>query len=141
MWYIPYNKNLKPFSRQLRKNSTLGEVLLWLQLRSGGMIYQFNRQKPIGEYIVDFYSKPLCLVIEVDGKYHGEEDQWTKDVIRDEFMKKQNLALLRFTELEVRKNLEGVLSVIENYIMEYEKSHPEVRKYRKKNLFPAEKKE
>jgi very-short-patch-repair endonuclease len=70
MYYLPYNKNLKAFSRKLRNNSTLGEILLWKQLRAGSMDgYTFNRQKPLGNYIVDFYCKPLNLVIEVDGGY------------------------------------------------------------------------
>ena len=72
VWYLPYNKDLKAFSRHLRNNSTLGEVLLWMQLRAGQLKgYKFNRQKPLGNYIVDFYCKRLNLVIEVDGGLTG----------------------------------------------------------------------
>lgn len=71
MYYLPYNKNLKQFSRNLRNNSTLSEVLLWQQLRAGNISgYKFNRQKPLDNYIVDFYCKKLNLVIEVDGASH-----------------------------------------------------------------------
>ena len=60
MKYIPYNKNLKEFSHKLRNNSTLSEVLLWDYLQAGKMLgYKFNRQKPLLNYIVDFYCKPL----------------------------------------------------------------------------------
>jgi very-short-patch-repair endonuclease len=76
VYYLPYNKNFRHFSRKLRNNSTLEEILLWKQLRAGHMKgYTFNRQKPLNNYIVDFYCKPLKLVIEVDGGYHFEEDK------------------------------------------------------------------
>jgi len=89
MYWLPYNKNLKEFSRRLRKNSTLGEILLWQRLRAGSMMnYTFNRQKPLGRYIVDFYSKPLKLVIEIDGAYHFEEEQKVKDNERQKLLEK-----------------------------------------------------
>jgi very-short-patch-repair endonuclease len=80
MYYLPYNKNLKQFSRNLRNNSTLGEVLLWNELKAGKMYgYKFNRQKPLGNYIVDFYCKSLALVIEVDGESHYSEEAYVRD--------------------------------------------------------------
>ncbi len=79
VYCLPYNKNLKTFSRKLRNNSTEGEILLWKKLSAGSMMnYTFNRQKPLKRYIVDFYCKPLNLVIEVDGGYHEEEAQKLK---------------------------------------------------------------
>ncbi len=69
--FIAYNKKLKGISRALRNNSTLAEVLLWNELKSGKMRgYKFNRQKPLKNYIVDFYCKKLCLIIEIDGDSH-----------------------------------------------------------------------
>jgi len=68
MYFIPYNKSLKEFSRELRNHSTLSEVLLWNKLRASQFRgYGFNRQKPLNQYIVDFYCKKLNLVIEIDG--------------------------------------------------------------------------
>ena len=62
---LSYRSDLKIIARRLRKNSTLSEVLLWNQLKGKKILgYQFNRQKPIGDYIVDFYCKKLGLVIE-----------------------------------------------------------------------------
>ena len=86
------------------------------------MGYTFNRQKPLGKYIVDFYCKPLKLVIEVDGGYHEEEEQKIKDSDRQQVLEEIGLNFLRFTEKEVRKNIDSVLRVIENYIL----SHSEI---------------
>lgn len=122
MWYLPYNKNLKEFSRRLRNKSTPGEILLWKKLRAGSMMnYTFNRQKPINRYIVDFYCKPLNLVIEVDGAYHYEREQRIKDEERQKTLEEMGLKLLRFSEQEVRKDMDVVLKTIENYIIVYQK--------------------
>lgn len=64
--YLDYNLNLKLKARDLRNNSTLSEVLLWKKLRALQMMgYKFNRQKPIENYMVDFYCKALNLVIDL----------------------------------------------------------------------------
>ncbi|WP_421763117.1 endonuclease domain-containing protein [Ekhidna sp.] len=85
MYYLPYNKNLKQFSRNLRNNSTLGEVLLWQELRAGSINgHKFNRQKPLNNYIVDFYCKKLNLVIEVDGSSHYHEEARLQDKARQQ---------------------------------------------------------
>lgn len=67
---IPYNPKLKEFARQLRKNSTLSEVLLWEKLKQRSMGVQFHRRVPLLEYIVDFYCHELQLAIEIDGVSH-----------------------------------------------------------------------
>lgn len=121
MYHLPYNKNLKLFSRKLRNHSTLGEVLLWKQLRAGSMKgYTFNRQKPLGKYIVDFYCKALQLVIEVDGGYHFEEEQKVKDKERQSVLEDMGLHFLRFEDEQVRKDMDVVLRKIEAYIEDYE---------------------
>jgi very-short-patch-repair endonuclease len=85
--YIDYNLNLKSNSKLLRNNSTLSEVLLWQKLRAGSMLgFKFNRQKPLGKYIVDFYCKNLNLVIEIDGSSH--DDKYEEDLIRQKNWKK-----------------------------------------------------
>lgn len=124
MYHLPYNQNLKAFSRKLRNNSTLGEILLWKQLRTGKMRgYTFNRQKPIGNYIVDFYSKPLNLVIEVDGGYHFEEDQKLVDKERQNILEDMELNFLRFHDEEVRKDMDVVIKTIEDYINLFQYKH------------------
>jgi len=127
MWHLPYNMNLKEFSRQLRNHSTLGEILLWKKLRAGSiMCYSFNRQKPLGRYIVDFYCKPLNLVIEVDGEYHNAPQQKIKDNERQQILESMGLNFLRFSEQQVRKDMEWVIMQIENYIRDYEIKYPVV---------------
>jgi very-short-patch-repair endonuclease len=121
VYYLPYNKNLKAFSRKLRNHSTLGEILLWKQLRAGKLKgYTFNRQKPLGKYIVDFYCKPLNLVIEVDGGYHFEEAQKLKDKERQKTLEEMGLNFLRFHDEEIRKDMPNVLASIERFVLQCE---------------------
>ena len=119
--YLPYNKNLKKFSRNLRNDSTLGEVLLWKELRAKKLGYTFNRQKPILNYIVDFYCKPLNLVIEVDGSSHDNDDVIEKDARRQKDLEAIGLNFLRFDDREVKKDIENVIRVIKAKIKEIEK--------------------
>ena len=82
-----YNKNLKKYARKLRKNSTLPEVILWSSVLKRKQLkgYQFLRQRPIGNYIVDFFCKELKLIIEIDGEIH--QFQKSKDARREEDLK------------------------------------------------------
>jgi very-short-patch-repair endonuclease len=123
VYYLPYNKDLKTFSGKLRNNSTPGEIFLWKKLRAGNMMgYTFNRQKPLNRYIVDFYCKPLKLVIEADGGYHEEEAQKIKDLERQQVLEEMGLHFLRFSGKELRKNIDGVLQAIENYIIKHQQT-------------------
>lgn len=117
MKHIPYNTNLKEFSRNLRSHQTLGETLLWMRLQKrqvGG--YQFNRQKPLGNYIVDFYCKKLQLVIEVDGGSHHFEEIMVKDVERQRILEGLGIHFLRFSEMDVRTKMDDVSLRIESFI-------------------------
>src|SRR5207244_5032287 len=117
--YHPYNKDLKQFSRDLRNHSTVSEVLLWNELKAGKLRgYKFNRQKPLITYIVDFFSKKLNLVIEIDGETHI--DKGKKDLLRQKEIEKLNLNYLRFEDLEIKENLSNVIRVIEDYIDNFE---------------------
>ena len=80
---IPYRKDLKEKARELRKHGTLAEVLLWQEIK-GKQIkgFQFHRQVPMLDYIVDFYCHELSLVIEIDGDSHYHDDAPIKDAIR-----------------------------------------------------------
>ena len=113
--YVPYNKNLKQRSRDLRNNSTLSEVLLWKRLRGRQMKgFQFNRQKPLGRFIADFYCKPLNLVLEIDGSSHEGKEQY--DAEREIELQKLGVTVLRFTNSEVKTDIRGVLMRIEWWI-------------------------
>jgi very-short-patch-repair endonuclease len=110
---LKYNKKLKEYSRYLRKNMTDAERLLWLKIRSKQLKDdQFYRQKPIGGYIVDFYCPCASLIIEIDGGQHYSNEYKKKDGERDNYMNKAGLKVLRFSDMEVFKNLDGVIEVI-----------------------------
>lgn len=83
--------------------------------------YTFNRQKPLDHYIVDFYCKPLKLVLEVDGGYHLEPAQLVKDKERQQVLEEMGLHFLRFTDEEVKKDMDQVLRKIEAFIIAFEK--------------------
>jgi very-short-patch-repair endonuclease len=117
MYYLPYNKDLKQFSRDLRNHSTYGEVLLWMELRAGQLRgYKFNRQKPLDKYIVDFYCKKLNLVIEVDGESHYSGEARLKDEKRQQILENLGLRFLRFDDWDVKNKMEVVLQKIEEFI-------------------------
>jgi very-short-patch-repair endonuclease len=110
---IPYHKNLKQRSRDLRKNMTDAERKLWSAIRMKQIRgLPFYRQKPIGNYVVDFYCPAAKLVIEVDGGQHFEAQNAEYDRRRDEFLKSQGLNVIRFTNLDVLKNIDGVVQTI-----------------------------
>jgi very-short-patch-repair endonuclease len=119
---LPYSKKLKQSSRQLRNNMTDAERLLWAMIRMKKLKgYQFYRQKPIGDYIVDFFCPRAKLVIEVDGSQHASYETTEYDKIRDEYMRSLGLKVLRFINTEVLTNIEGVVERIEK---EIPLSHP-----------------
>ena len=113
---LPYNGNLKQYSRQLRKNMTDAERHLWAKIRMKQLKgYQFYRQKPIGDYIVDFFCPRAKLVIEVDGSQHLYDETIEYDRIRDDYLSSLGLRILRFTNTDVLTHIERVVeSIIEN---------------------------
>jgi very-short-patch-repair endonuclease len=114
---LPYNRNLKELSRQLRGNMTDAERLLWVKIRKKQLNgYQFYRQKPIGDYIVDFYCPRAKLVVEVDGSQHFTEEITEYDRARDEYMNSLGLMVLRFINIDVMTHIEGVVERIEEKI-------------------------
>jgi very-short-patch-repair endonuclease len=123
MSYIKYEKFTVAFSKHLRNHSTLSEVLLWNQLKSGKMRgYKFNRQKPLGRYIVDFYCKKLSLVIEVDGSIHAGEAANLNDKKRQKILESLGLVFLRFDNGDIKFNMMQVKREIENFIENWEKN-------------------
>ncbi len=117
---LKYNSNLKKFSRKLRINQTPAERKLWKYLRKNQIAnLRFTRQKPIGKYIADFYCHKLKLVIEIDGDRHFKDQEPEKDKIRDKFFKNQNLKVVRFNNLDVYKNIEGVLQTVWNEVEKF----------------------
>ena len=110
---LPYSRNTKPLARELRKNQTGAEELLWSRIRRKQILgVQFKRQRPIGRYIVDFYGVEAKLVIELDGSQHFEADAVAYDFERTKFLETQGLKVIRFDNLQVFNELESVLAVI-----------------------------
>ena len=115
---VHYNPRLKKLARQLRRNSTLGEVLLWNELKRKQMMgYDFHRQKPIGEYIVDFYCPRLRLVIEIDGDSHFMREK--KDAERQQKLEGVGLRFLRLDDLDVKFQIDKVLVTIRQWIEQH----------------------
>ncbi len=113
---LPYNANLKELSRQLRENMTDAERHLWAKIRMKQLNgYQFYRQKPIGDYIVDFSCPRAKLVVEVDGSQHSSDEMTEYDRVRDEYLNSLGLRVLRFTNTDVLTYIERVVeSIVEN---------------------------
>ena len=110
---LRYNPNLKALARNLRENLTDSEQRLWSQLRRKQILgVQFYRQKPLGNYIADFYAPKVNLVIEIDGSQHLETTQAEHDQQRTVYLEQQGLRILRFTTLEVLQELEAVTETI-----------------------------
>ena len=109
---IPYNPKLKQYARKLRNNSTYTEVMLWNYLKGKQVReYDFDRQRPIDNYIVDFYCKDLMLAIEVDGESHYGNRE--KDIRKDKRLNKLGVTVLRFDDLDIVYKLDKVLEKIE----------------------------
>ena len=106
--YVPYNKSLTEKARQNRKNPTPAERKLWFEVLQHKRFHQlkFTRQKPLSDYIVDFYCAELMLAIEMDGDSHDEQQQ--EDETRTRRLNSLGIEVIRFTNAEIMNNLEGV---------------------------------
>ncbi|MDP3111868.1 MAG: endonuclease domain-containing protein [Thermodesulfovibrionales bacterium] len=114
---LPYKAGLKERARELRKNSALSEVLLWRYLKGKQLLgYDFDRQRPVDNFIVDFFCNELMLAIEIDGDTHNY--RISQDIERQRRIEGLGVRFLRFTDEDVKQNIEGVVTVIEKWIRE-----------------------
>jgi very-short-patch-repair endonuclease len=127
-----YNKKLQPFARKLRKSLTKSEACLWKYALKAKQLkgYSFRRQRPVLQYIADFFCKELMLIIELDGITHDNETSNIKDVQREEQLTQAGLKIVRFTDEEVLNNMTGVISELEKIISAIEKSTPSIPRQR-----------
>ena len=110
---LRYRPGLKANAQKLRKEMTESEQLLWDRLRRKQILrVQFYRQKPIGNYIVDFFAPEAKLVIEIDGSQHMSESGVLKDKKRDDYLRGEGLLVLRFHDSEVLIDTEAVTEMI-----------------------------
>lgn len=118
---VPYNPALKELARKLRANSTQSEIKLWLQLKGKQMLgFDFHRQKPIDNFILDFFCHELMLGIELDGLSHTWEEVEEKDKLKEQRMKQLGITILNFNDEQVLNDMENVLREIEFWILNFQ---------------------
>jgi very-short-patch-repair endonuclease len=114
---IYYNPKLKQLARNLRNNSTLSEVLFWKEVRGKNILgYQFLRQKPIGNFIVDFYCPKLKLAIEIDGDSHAFREVARRDKIKDAYLNNLGIHLIRYEDHKIKKDIQSTISHLIDWI-------------------------
>ena len=96
-------------AKELRKNMTNAEKILWNYLKVKPNGYKFRRQHPLRVYIADFYCHKLKLVIELDGSIHDNEEVKLNDEIRQKLIEEDGLTVMRFKNEEILKSIENVL--------------------------------
>ena len=112
---IHYNPKLKALAAQLRSRGTKSEILLWNQLKGGQVNgLRFIRQKPIGDFIVDFYCKEVGLVIELDGLSHQYNEVMDLDERKQCYLESIGLKVIRFEDEDVIRDMPNVIRVIEH---------------------------
>ena len=114
--YIPYNPSLTAKASHNRKNQSKAEKKMWYEALKDKDLqnYKFIRQKPLDEYIVDFYCSRLMLAIEIDGDSHAEQLEYDKQ--RTQRLNKLGIAVVRYTNEEVLKNISGVVSDLKKQV-------------------------
>jgi very-short-patch-repair endonuclease len=117
---ISYNPELKEKARCLRNESTFSEILLWLKKEGKTLGYEFHRQVPINEYIVDFYCHELRLAIEIDGCSHNNKYEY--DQLRQVQLELLGVRFIRFDDIDAKRNMNDVIRALEIKILEIEKS-------------------
>lgn len=104
--------------RLLRNDMPKAEQLFWFHVRGSQLHgYKFRRQASIGKYVVDFYCPSKKLIIEIDGDSHGTDEAQAYDQEREEYLRLQGLNILRFTNEDVLKNIQGVLEEVFRYLL------------------------
>lgn len=114
---LPYNPKLKALLNEKRKAGILSEVIFWKQVRAKSFHHiDFDRQRIIGNYIVDFYVKKLGLIVEIDGWSHDVKKDY--DEIRQKYLESLGLKIFRVTDFDVKNNLSVVMKDLENFVIE-----------------------
>jgi len=110
---INNKKELLGYRRYLRNHMTVEELILWSKLKNSQLNgYKFRRQHSIGNYILDFYCPIKHLGIEIDGGQHYETKKIKYDENRTNYLNSLNIRIIRFTNIEIKKNINGVLNKI-----------------------------
>ncbi len=116
---MQYQPKLKPLARELRSHQTEAELRLWSCLRGKQLLgVQFYRQRPLLNYIVDFYCHAAKLVVECDGGYHYQAEQQVQDQFRDEVLASVGIQVLRFDNRQILHKTASVLAEITRHLAE-----------------------
>ena len=115
--FTGYNDALKHTARTLRKNMTAEERKLWYRFLRTYPV-KWYRQRPVGQFIVDFYCSQAKLIVELDGSQHFQAHAVESDRIRTERLKQYGLEVLRFSNLDVQKNFYAVCTRIDEIVQE-----------------------
>lgn len=110
-----YRKDLKTKAQKLRREMTKEERHLWYDFLKG-YPHQFKRQKPIGEYILDFYCASARLAVELDGGAHYKNHGITYDKVRDSYIARRGILVIRFSNSDINVNFAGVCASINNTV-------------------------
>ena len=114
---LPYQEKLTPRARELRKKATKQENHLWYDYLKNYPI-RFKRQKPISSFITDFYCHAARLVVELDGSQHYDEQGLIYDKERAAVLEQYGVKVLRFSNLDVERNFQGVCTAIDLAVKE-----------------------
>ena len=109
---LDYNKKMIPLARELRKNATPQEKHLWYDFLANYEV-RFQRQKPIDNFIADFYCHQAKLIIELDGAQHFTEEGKLRDELRTEILERYGLKVIRFTNREIDTKFSAVCEAID----------------------------
>lgn len=116
---IPYNPKLKKLAKRLRNDSTKSEAFLWNYLKGKQILgFDFHKQRPVDNFIIDFFCQELYLAIELDGYSHLLEDSEPGDLRKEKRLKELGVKLIRFWDEEIFNDLDNVLRVIEITVLE-----------------------
>lgn len=118
MDYIPYNQSLTKRARQNRKSPTPAEQKIWLDILQGNKFQdlKFIRQKPLDEYIVDFYYSEYMLAVEIGGDSHGEQEEYDRK--RTEQLNSLDVTVVSYSNEEMMKNIAGVYEDLKKKIID-----------------------
>lgn len=120
---LPYNPSLRQLSKEKRKAGILSEVLFWKQVRVKSFHnIDFDRQRIIGNYIVDFYVKTLGLIVEIDLSSHESKDKNT--IFKQKYLESLGLEFFIIKDFDVKHNLNLVMKDLENFIIKKYGNHP-----------------
>ena len=127
---LPLHAGAEPhqfkYARELRREMTEAEKVLWDHLRARRFFnLKFRRQHPILEFIADFYCHELKLVVEVDGKYHEEDDAAYYDSERTKELQRYGFTVVRFSNDQILSNVDGVLRQLSDFVARLRKASPQ----------------